>query len=131
MRQAASILLIFVLTSAPGRSLATASGATSQTGDQTGTIKEHVLRMPIGTPVEVIFRDSGKPKMKGKLGAVSDETFELRGAGAASQAISFADVKSVNNKRGWGIKRPLIITSAVVGALIIIGVVSYVTGSVS
>ncbi len=131
MRQAASILLIFALTSAPGRALAAADGATSQTGDQTGTIKEHVLRMAIGTPVEVVFRDSGKPKMKGKLGAVSDETFVLNGAGAASQAISFADVKSVKNKQGWGIKKPLIITAVVVGVLIVASFVSYATGSQS
>ncbi len=71
----------------------------SQSNTQGPTIKEQVILIPAGTPVEVRLQD--KRKFSGRMGVANDEFFVVHHARtdkAIDEKIAFADVKSVSAK---------------------------------
>jgi hypothetical protein len=66
-------------------------------------LKAKLLEIPTGSVVEVKLR--GKPKVRGKLGALQDSGFEvqsMRNGKVVTDTLSFAEVKSVSYKQGMG-----------------------------
>ncbi|MGE5326217.1 MAG: hypothetical protein ACM3NO_04205, partial [Deltaproteobacteria bacterium] len=65
------------------------------------TLKERVLEIPPGTMVEVKLLN--KQKIRGRLGEITDEGFNLttaQGDKIASQKVAFTEVKSIKKVEG-------------------------------
>jgi len=64
-------------------------------------LKQQVVLIPAGTLVEVKFLRKGEKSFVGRLGPVSDSSFEVQGAkdgNVSTEKLAFADVKSVKAK---------------------------------
>jgi hypothetical protein len=115
-------------------SVASAAGTpvSPQAGtEKTPTLRERVLAIPPHAMVQVKLHN--KEKIKGRLGEVTNEGFDIQtatGDKIDNQKISFDDVKSIKEidegKRGHRLATNIVVGAAVgVLALIVIGAVAY------
>lgn len=93
-----------------------APGAQPRT-TQKPTVKERILEVPPGAMVEVRLLNKGK--VRGRLGEISNEDFDLqiaRGDTIETQKIAFTDVKSVKKVEGGKAGRTVVYVLAGIGA---------------
>ena len=107
--------------------------ASAQPPDST-SIKEQVLNIGQGSPVEVRLAD--KSKLRGRLGPVTDSGFELqtvKGSKIDTAQIAFDQVKSIKDtaKRSFGhsVGRGFLIAGIVIGVIFGIGAIACVAGT--
>ncbi|MBI5082994.1 MAG: hypothetical protein HZB13_00120 [Acidobacteria bacterium] len=78
----------------------------AQTSKSTApTLQERIVLMPAGSIVEVQFKGKGVPRVRGRLGALSADTFQVQVAAGSTTEVKtfrFDEVKNVNqvNKLG-------------------------------
>jgi hypothetical protein len=88
---------------------------------QTQTIKDRAVKIPAGSKVEV--RLTNKEKLKGRVGAVSDDgmVLEYSKAGQTEERkIAFGEVQSLKKQRStaWSVTRKALIVSGVIWAIV-------------
>ena len=117
MREALSIMLVVMLVS-----------PTASAQPPRRTLKEQVLIISPGSAVEVQLAD--KTKLRGRLGTVSDNGFELQTVkdGKIDTAqVAFDQVKSIKDttKKSFGhsVGKAFLITGIVIGTIFGIGLV--------
>jgi flagellar biosynthesis/type III secretory pathway M-ring protein FliF/YscJ len=89
------------------------------------TVQERLVLLPQGSVIEV--KTTSKEKIKGKLGALATDSFEMqvaKGASVEKRSIRFAEVKKLTDKGLPESKARSISTTIVAGA--IAGVVAVV-----
>ncbi len=95
-----------------------------KSAEQMAALKQRILEIPPGTMIEVRLLD--KQKIRGRLGEIADEGFNLQtaqGNKIETQKIAFADVKSfksLQNSTGHKIGKGVLYGLAGIGALILI-----------
>ena len=111
MRETLSIVLAIMLAS---------PAAEAQSPSR--TLKEQVLNISAGSAVEVRLGDM--TKLRGRLGPISDDGFELqtvRGGKIDTAQIAFSQVKSIKDttKKSFGhsVARAFLITGIVIGGI--------------
>ncbi len=116
-QKAIAVLLVFLL----------AAPAVSAKPER-ASIKEQVLMIRPGSAVEIRLTD--KSKLKGRLGAVTDDGFELQALTdekIATQQVPFDRVQSVKDKGqqsfGHSLGRGFLVAGIVIGVGIVISVV--------
>ena len=85
------------------------------------TMKERLLEVPPGTMIEVRLRN--KQKMRGRLGELDDEGFNLttvQGEKVVNEKIGYAEVKSFKKIEGHKAGHALVYTLAGIGVLTVI-----------
>jgi hypothetical protein len=108
--------------------------ASQGSGCSSPNVKERIAEIPAGAIIEVKIRK--QPKVRGRLGAVTDSGFEvqhLKNDKFLTDTIAFQDVKSVKVV-GHGMSLPLkIVTGTLIGAgvLLVIGLVACLAGGCS
>jgi hypothetical protein len=109
-------LLLFLGAPSPVRSRATAE-------DKATTVREQLVLMPPGSVIEV--RTQAKQKLRGRLGAMAADSFELqtaKGEKIQTQSLRFDEVKSFKAVKA---KRPFPLAAKIglvgLGLLIVIG----------
>ena len=112
MRETLSIMLVVMLV----------CPAASAQPPTSASIKEQVLNIGAGSPVEVRLAD--KSKLRGRLGPVTDSGFELqtvKGNKIDTAQIAFDQVKSIKDtaKRSFGhsVGRGFLIAGIVIGVI--------------
>jgi len=115
MKVLMSMALIYALSLSPCLAEGTGlPGGDAQASNQAKpSVKEAALAIQAGQQVEV--RTKNKEKVVGKLGAVTNDTLEVRVTNAGkeeSRQLNFADVKSIKEKHS---QKTLYITLAVIG----------------
>ncbi len=88
------------------------------------TMKERLLEVPPGTMIEV--RLQNKQKMRGRLGEIDDEGFQLttvQGQKLVAQKIAFTELKSFKKVEGKKAGHALLYVLAGVGALMVIWII--------
>ena len=97
--------IIIVLSAVPGRAYGTPFPNESSTqGDS--TLKRKVLEIPAGSPVEIKLKT--KEKMRGRLGDVSDDGFQIKVANGSTiedRKLTFQQVSSVKKTGGASTKK--------------------------
>ena len=91
------------------------------TAEQKPTMKERLLEVPPGSMVEVRLRD--KQKIRGRLGEIDDEGFNLttvQGEKVVKQKIAYTELKSFKKIEGHKAGHALVYTLAGIGVLFVI-----------
>lgn len=113
MRQALSVLLVWLLAAQLGSAAFGAEDITAQ-----------IARMPAGTSIEVRLKD--KQTLRGTRGDVSGSGFTLLNPGGGDRQIAFGDVASVKqlNKKSHT-KRNVLIIAGIAVVAVAVAVVIY------
>jgi hypothetical protein len=110
-----------------------ATGAVAQApSEEKRSLKEQVVMIPAGSVVEVKLKQKGSSTIRGRLGAITDEAFEIQIAKSgkvSSEKVAFTEVKSVKAKPGMSfVTKAFIATGVGVLVLIVIGAVVAASG---
>jgi hypothetical protein len=76
--------------------------------------------IPAGSIVEVKLKQKGSSTIRGRLGAITDEGFEVQIAKSgkvSSEKVTFTEVKSVKAKKGMSVTTKVLIAVGVVFAV--------------
>jgi hypothetical protein len=65
-------------------------------------VREQVRRLPAGSRLEVKLKDH--KRLKGKLGSVDEQGFEIRTGAITPVRVAFVDVQSMRHKTGMSTK---------------------------
>lgn len=102
----------------------------------TAAVKERVLGIGAGAPVEV--RVEGKGKLRGRMGAVDDSGFVLqavKNGKVEPSKIGFGEVKSIRNLSeesfGKSVGKGFLIAGITLGVLMVVGLVVCAAGGCS
>ena len=95
------------------------------------TVKQQVLRVSSGSSVEV--RLINKSKLRGRLGQVTEEGFELQtvqGGKIDTQTLAFDQVKSIKDtsKKSFSAGKAFLTAGLAIAILVGIGIISCVVG---
>ena len=96
------------------------------------TVQEQVGGISSGTIVHVKTKLKDMKKVKGRLGTVTAEGFDVqttKGQNVDTVKLNFADVKSVKQKDSGTSTTAWVITGAVIGALVLVVVALAVAAS--
>jgi hypothetical protein len=111
-------------------------GARHATQEKAPTIQEQIVQMPAGSVVEV--KTQAKQKLRGRLGAITADSFELQtatGGTIQTQSLRFDQVKSVKpiqSEKGMSTAAKIGIgVLAVFGAMALIGGIACASGGCS
>ena len=100
MRQALSLTLVWLLlVMSTLMTAADAQAAVPQTSTQEQNLKARILKIPVGSVVQVQLKS--KEKLQGQLGTISDEGFTVKtakGSTIEDRKVSFDEVKSIKQK---------------------------------
>jgi hypothetical protein len=116
----AVLLALFLL--CPGPLAPVTAQQTKPSPEQ--AIKAKLLEIPTGSTIEVKLR--GKPTVRGKLGAVQDNGFELqslRDGKVVTDSFTLGDVKAVSPKQGHTTRKVVVGVLIGIGVLVAIGVI--------
>ena len=91
--------------------------------DEAAAIKQDVIKRGTGAKVVVIMKYGRL--LKGRIGTINDNSFELRQSGSAPDIIAYADVQELEKqaRKGIGISKGNVALIAV-AALVVIAVVA-------
>ena len=96
------------------------------------TVQEQVGKIAKGAIVEVKTKLKDKNKVKGRLGDVTAEDFEVQvaqGQKIDNVKLRFADVTSVQEKRGMNVAiKTLIVVGVVIGVLALFSTIAVAAG---
>lgn len=119
------VAMLFSTTLLEARTPITLTVAMGAAGaEEKPSLKAQLLEVPPGSMIEVRFRN--KQKMRGRLGEIDDEGFQLtavRGEKVLKQKIAFTEIKSFKKVEGKKAGHALVYSLAGIGALFLILVI--------
>ena len=125
VRQFVAVLMVLVCLRVCGPT--SAAGAVAQaSSEEKRSLKEQVVMIPAGSIVEVKLKQKGSSTIRGRLGAITDQGFEVQIAKSgkvSSEKVAFAEVKSVKAKKALSPTTKVLAAVAVVFPVIVLLVV--------
>jgi hypothetical protein len=104
------------------------SGMLAMAAERVGTVEEAVRKLGSGTMVEVRRAEKGSKKLRGRLGAITEEGFELQGEGTVR--LAYGEVKSIRVKEPNGRRGLYVLAGVGIGLGVVFLIAAMSTGRV-